>query len=306
MSGGYIKFLRSGAYGDRVLALETDGQRWRWWLLVVNADRKVFPGLLSNGTLRPFDDLSIITQVYASKEYKTINEKLEAWKADKQAFLTVGLLKNAKVLGQEYLWNVDWHTYQDKYSPKRKSTTQRFFKSWMELKEKEQLLFLYLVYQFRPTGVMDVFEDDYLMHRVISLIEGQDSKYALLGLLRDDAGVKKLRNGLSRLTERVGMALGATQKKANPDVREAISYFRDAYRKRVGKQYLVRWEKDGAIMAKLLQACTLVELKGLIDRFMMDNDEFVVKAGRSVGIFSMQFNRLQSAKGNAEIDYSNY
>ena len=304
MIGGYIKFLRAGAYGDKVMALENDGSRWRWWMLVVNADRTVFPGLISEGGLRPYTELDIINMTYKSNEHKTLPDKVIAWERDKKAYLAVGLLKSTQILGEECLWNTNWHIYQDKFSPKKKSCSERFFKSWMDLDEKDRLVFLYLIYQFRPTGIIETFENAVLERKVVKLIEEKDSKFALLG--SGSNGLKTLSNGFGQITEVVGETLSATsKKKPNPDVKKTIDYFRAAYQKRHGVEYLVSWGKDGAVMTRLLEIHSVAEVNNFIERFMTDGDEFVEKAGRTIGIFSTQINKLAGKKGS-EIDYSQY
>ena len=298
-----MKFLRSGAYGDKVMALENDGSRWRWWMLIVNADRTVFPGLISEGGLRPYTELDIINMNYRSSEHKTLPDKVIAWERDKKAYLAVGLLKGTKALNEEFLWSTDWHIYQDKFSPKKKSSGERFFKSWMELNEKDRLVFLYLIYQFRPTGVIEIFENAPLQKKVVKLIEAKDSKFALLG--SGSNGLKTLSKGFDQITEAVGEVLSAMTKKTNPDVKKTIDYFRVAYQKRHGVEYLVSWGKDGAVMTRLLKIHSVEEVKNLIDRFMSDADEFIQKAGRTIGIFSTQVNKLAGKKGS-EIDYDRY
>lgn len=299
---GYIKFLRAGAYGDKVMALESDGSRWRWWMLVVNADRTVFPGLISEGGLRPYTELDIINMNYRSSEHKTLPDKVIAWEKDKKAYLTVGLLKGTQILGEECLWSTNWHIYQDKFSPKKKSSGERFFKSWMSLDEKDRLVFLYLIYQFRPTGVIEAFENAALERKVVKLIEETGSKFAFLG--SGSNGLKTLSKGFEQITEAVGEMLSATSKKTNPDVKKAIDYFRETYQKKHGVEYLVSWGKDGAVMTRLLEIHSVKEVNNLIDRFMNDGDEFVEKAGRTIGIFLTQVNKLAGKGG--KIDYDRY
>ncbi len=304
MIGGYIKFLRAGAYGDKVMALKNDGSRWRWWMLVVNADRTVFPGLISEGGLRPYTELDIINMNYKSTEHKTLPDKVIAWEKDKKAYLAVGLLKSTKALNEEFLWNTNWHIYQDKFSPKKKSCSERFFKSWMDLDEKDRLVFLYLIYQFRPAGIIEIFENTVLEKKVPKLIEKKDSKFALLG--SGSNGLKIVSKGFEQITEVVGEMLSATsKKKPNSDVKEAIDKFRAAYQKRHGVEYLVSWAKDGAVMTRLLEIHSLDEVSDLINRFMYDDDEFIEKTGRTIGIFSTQVNKLAGKRGG-KIDYDRY
>lgn len=303
-ASGYIKFLRSGIYGDRVTALRNDGARWRWWLLVVGADRTTFPGLISDGGLRPHTDLDIINMNYRSNEHDALPDKIMAWESDKGAYLITGLLKSTRLFGCEYLWSVDWHTYQDKFTPKKKSCGERFLKTWMSMDEKDRLVFLCLIYRFRPAGIIETFEDSILEKKVEKLIVSMDSK---IDLLKKEDSLKILQKGFEQITESVGDALSSPTKKApNPDVKKIIDYFRESYAKKHDAEYLVSWEKDGAIIVRLLKAHKADDVYKLIDRFMTENDEWVNKAGRTIGILSTQVNRLISKKRGGEIDYDRY
>ena len=270
----------------------------------MGADRTTFPGLISDGGLRPHTDLDIINMNYRSIEHDALPDKIMAWESDKNAYLETGLLKSTKLLGLEYLWSVDWHTYQDKFTPKKKSCGERFLKTWMSMDEKDRLVFLCLIYRFRPAGIIETFEDSILEKKVEKLIVSMDSK---IDLLKKEDSLKILQKGFEQITESVGDALSSPTKKApNPDVKKIIDYFRKSYVKKHDAEYLVSWEKDGAIITRLLKAHKADDVYGLIDKFMAENDEWVNKAGRTIGILSTQVNRLISKKGGGEIDYDRY
>jgi len=290
-SGGYVKFLTSGVHGDRVVALNDDGQRWRWWLLVLNADRMVFPGLMSNSSLKAYNELEIINLVYKSREWKSITDMLQAWHRDKMDFLEVGLIRSEVVFGDEYIWNTDWHVYQDKYSAKNKSASERFLKSWMKLSDKDRILFLHLMYTFRPTGVLEVFEDKAVERSIADVAEGKDAKALLVGA---DEWVRSMRPAFKRITETVTTALASNERAVNPNVKRLIDYFAQAYKKKFRKSYLVSWEKEGALVSKVLKGMEYEEATVLVDKFMEIEDPFLEKAGRTIGVFATQVNRLMS------------
>ena len=74
------------------------------------------------------------------------------------------------------------------------------------------------------------------------------------------------------------------------------SYFYDKYLQRTGCPYVRNFGKDGAIFKELLKIVPEEELKTLIDRFFDLKDEFVVKAGFTVGVFKTQINPPRSNK----------
>lgn len=73
-------------------------------------------------------------------------------------------------------------------------------------------------------------------------------------------------------------------------------YFYAAYKKAFDKDYIANFVKDGSIFKDLAKKIALEELKTLIDRFFASQDEFVIKAGYTTGIFKTRINSLRMDK----------
>ena len=71
---------------------------------------------------------------------------------------------------------------------------------------------------------------------------------------------------------------------------EAVGYFLKAWEKRYGKNYAFNRGKDGSAFKWFLQQVSLTELKAIIDRYLADDEDFLVRKGHSVGILRSQFN----------------
>ncbi len=63
---------------------------------------------------------------------------------------------------------------------------------------------------------------------------------------------------------------------------------------------LVDGKKDGALVKKLLSTYGLDRLKGLWDVFMRSDDPFICQAGRSIGVFKTQINKLISGTSGSD------
>lgn len=81
----------------------------------------------------------------------------------------------------------------------------------------------------------------------------------------------------------------------DPQVKLFLTWFQEEYtKKRNGAAYLVRWDKDGATVKRLLKATTLEKLK-LFARIMLSDhteDEFIVNSDRGIGVLAAKFNWL--------------
>lgn len=79
---------------------------------------------------------------------------------------------------------------------------------------------------------------------------------------------------------------------ADPQIKEFIDYAFETFKNRFGEALCVDGGKDGAIVKKLLKTYGLDRLKGLWDVFMQSTDPFIEQAGRSIGVFKSQINKL--------------
>ncbi len=146
---GYIKFLRSGRKGRKINALPDDGTRWRWWLLYCMGNIKTFPGLLAEPSLQPYKESEIVSYVYES--FHDGLKALKKWREEKELMLKVGLIKRVWIDCEEYIWNNDFHIYQDMFSAKGKKLSDRFSQIFDEFDGRNKVLFFTLIYVFKPS-----------------------------------------------------------------------------------------------------------------------------------------------------------
>lgn len=98
----------------------------------------------------------------------------------------------------------------------------------------------------------------------------------------------------------------------NPEVALFIDYAYKSFNIKTGSKMCVDGKKDGALIKALLRTYELEELKELWDAFIATTDEFIKKAGFSIGVFKSQINKLVtvrslprsklSAKGQANVE----
>ncbi len=88
------------------------------------------------------------------------------------------------------------------------------------------------------------------------------------------------------------------KKPTNPNVKVFIDSFYDTFKVKTGAPYLVL-AKDASLIKRLLGTYSLEELQKLKDLFFNSTDEFIGKAGFTIGIFSSQINKLISGSENS-------
>ena len=75
----------------------------------------------------------------------------------------------------------------------------------------------------------------------------------------------------------------------------AQSYFYLKYKDKTGKEYVADFTKDGKIFKDLSKVIiNIQQFKEVINRFFNSEDEFIIKAGYTVGVFRTQINKLQT------------
>jgi len=75
------------------------------------------------------------------------------WRKEKERLIDVGLIKRIWVDCEEYIWNYNYHVYQDMFSSKGKKHTDRFVQSFDRLDGKNKELFFVLFHAFQPAGL---------------------------------------------------------------------------------------------------------------------------------------------------------
>ena len=86
----------------------------------------------------------------------------------------------------------------------------------------------------------------------------------------------------------------------NPEVAIFLKYAFDTFQKTFNEKMLVDGGKDSSLIKKMLGTYDLDKLKRLWDTFLKSDDPFIVKAGRTVGVFKTQINKLISGDEGKE------
>ena len=90
----------------------------------------------------------------------------------------------------------------------------------------------------------------------------------------------------------------------NPEIAIFLKYAFDTFQKTFSEKMLVDGGKDGNIIKKMLGTYDLDKLKELWNTFLKSDDPFIVKAGRTVGVFKTQINKLISGDDGKEANKS--
>lgn len=95
--------------------------------------------------------------------------------------------------------------------------------------------------------------------------------------------------------------IAGSKEKPLPAVKEFIDFAFNTFKDKFGLGLKVEGGKDGAITKSLLKTYSLEELKTLWqDSFLPSEDKFILDAGKSIGIFSNQINKLITAKNKSK------
>ena len=93
-----------------------------------------------------------------------------------------------------------------------------------------------------------------------------------------------------------GVGVGVGVGKGNKDVSVCLKYFGEIHEKTRKEKYVANFGKDGKIFKELLAILETNEIKRRIDLFFKSDDEFIQKAGYTVGVFKSQINKFGKDK----------
>lgn len=88
------------------------------------------------------------------------------------------------------------------------------------------------------------------------------------------------------------------------DHQKAIDYFVQTHLEKTGTKYIFLGGKDGKIVSEIMKFMTLGEFKDRVDMFFSSDDEFILKAGFTIGVFQSQINKLNGS-GEMSADLKN-
>jgi hypothetical protein len=100
------------------------------------------------------------------------------------------------------------------------------------------------------------------------------------------------RQGINTLKEEIKDKDKYKEKELN----NSQKYFYDTYLKTFNALYVANFGKDGKLFKEMNKVISEKDLMSKIDKFMSSKDEFIVKAGYTVGVFYSQINKLNSSK----------
>lgn len=75
---------------------------------------------------------------------------------------------------------------------------------------------------------------------------------------------------------------------------EARDYFYNKYKEKTSVPYVADFAKDGKIFKDILKVIEIEPLKELINKFFNSEDEFIIKAGWTTGVFRTQVNKIHT------------
>jgi hypothetical protein len=299
----YVKFLKDGIYGDRLEKLTDDGLRWRWWKIYLLSEPIVFPGLVSK-RMTPFTDNELVAYLYGGREFNGMIDKLSLWRREKAVLVESGLLRSCVLAGKEYLWSTDYHYYQSKYSNTHGRIDKRYYESFLQLNERDKVLFVLLVGKFRPKSIdlsvfgLPEFERQFesFLNKKMPLFNGSSVPDGTVGHLT------------AKITEKVASFVDTGKAAAGGDARQFMDWYCETYKRLKNAPYS-RGGKDYGLVASMLKVFSFTELKTLAGRFLTEEDAFVKKAGYTIGVFKTMVNRLVMTKERRGIgvgDFSKY
>lgn len=299
-SEAFVKFYRKGFHGERLGTIKSDGLRWRWWKLYCLSDHGVFPGLVSNGLI-PLTEMAVVGDVYQSGEFKDI-EKIEAWRDERKQLVDAGLIKVANVNSHEFIWNVNFHTFQDKSSKKGAQLKDKFYSSFLNLNERDKTIFMVLLSKFEPKDIdLSVFS----IPKYISQFEAFANKQ--LPLFSRDAGdICSIKTLLTSVSDDVRQfEIERKTERGNAEVKVFVEWYCERFKQQTKHPYSVGG-KDFKLVSEMMKLFSLEELKKLAERFFREPDQFVKKAGHTIGIFKTMLNRLVDVKERRPIGLGDF
>lgn len=86
---------------------------------------------------------------------------------------------------------------------------------------------------------------------------------------------------------------GTPEGKVSTTQAELIAYFTDAFKQATGNDYVVNRGKDYKLAHSILKQISVDRAKELVRRFFSSQDDFIVKAGFTFGVYVSQINKLQ-------------
>lgn len=296
----YVKFLRKGFHGERLQSLKSDSLRWRWWRLYCLSDQEVFPGLVAKG-LSPRTEMEIVGEVYRTSEFKE-HERMEHWRREKKELVDSGLIKVASVNSHEFIWNVDFHAFQDKYSKKGAQLKDKFYSSFLKLNDRDKSVFIVLLSKYQPS---DIDLEAFSIPKYLEQFESFANKQ--LPLFSREAGDPgTIRLLLEKVTDDVrSHEIKRKTERGDSDVKEFMTWYCDRFKQETKKPYSVGG-KDFKLVSEMLKLFSLDELKKMAERFFREPDQYVKRAGYTVGIFKVMLNRLVSVKERKPIGLGDF
>jgi hypothetical protein len=105
-------------------------------------------------------------------------------------------------------------------------------------------------------------------------------------------------NELLRVTQKQKQNKRSGDDPTEPDHshKEFLSFFCDSFSRKFGKKYTVNGGKEGMLIKIALKVHSLATLQNYVKRFFECKDEFIQKAGYTIGVFYSQINKLATEK----------
>jgi len=81
-------------------------------------------------------------------------------------------------------------------------------------------------------------------------------------------------------------------KTKNPDIKVALDYYHDQFYSKFKEKPDIKGAKDASIVSRVVNKYGIEKYKHMINIFLMSEDDFISKSGRTLGVFSSVINKL--------------
>lgn len=104
-----------------------------------------------------------------------------------------------------------------------------------------------------------------------------------------------------RANEGVGEEEGEEEYIHRGVCKKLIFVFSDLYKQKFNTPYVVTWGKDNMIMKSLVKVLPEEDITDLMGKFFASNDDFIRKAGYTIGVFKSQIHKLRTQPQKKEM-----
>lgn len=114
----------------------------------------------------------------------------------------------------------------------------------------------------------------------------------------DEEKLRKLAEQMVRLGTEI---LGELETRRVDDsklgsAKEFLVWYAAEYKRRYGNPYVISWGKEGALIKTAIRTIEMDDLKDRASQFLDSHDQFITKAGKTIGVFYSVINKYGQKK----------